>query len=78
MVNSAKRGGVPPSFFVCVKMCHTLVPLSLIILHNLPLFVNEWLVIVIKKQGGNPAFSYCVQHIERINFLCHLLYYMII
>jgi len=38
--------------------------------------ICKWSVIVIKKQGGNPAFLFCVQHIERINFLA--IYYMII
>jgi hypothetical protein len=38
--------------------------------------ICKWLVIVIKKQGCRPAFSFCVQHIERINFLA--IYYMII
>ena len=74
-VTSTKKGGWHPSFFVCVKTCHTLVSFVTYYITQFTI-ICKWSVIVIKKQGGNPAFSFCVQHIERINFLA--IYYMII
>ena len=74
-VTSTKKGGWHPSFFVCVKTCHTLVSFVTYYITQFTI-ICKWSVIVIKKQGDNPAFSFCVQHIERINFLA--IYYMII
>ena len=67
-VTSTKKGGAPPSFFVCVKTCHTLVSFVTYYITQFTI-ICKWLVIVIKKQGCRPAFSFCVNILNALTSL---------